>query len=94
MAVGRAQRFELLKPRVVQLFGASRTRIVFALLELTEMAWHDCYGEVTPPAEVMDDILLCSQGDIEKLIRAANSAVRDYRNLRLRAQSLSGAGPE
>ena len=46
VAIGRAERFELLKARVTELFGEKRARTAFELLELTEMAWHDCYGEV------------------------------------------------
>ena len=34
------------------------------LPELTEYAWHDCYQEITPPDEVILNILICSRGDL------------------------------
>jgi len=49
------------------------------------MAWHDCYGEVSPPEEVIDDVLLCSGGTLGGLIEAAQLAVIDRRDLKLRA---------
>jgi hypothetical protein len=30
------------------------------LLELTEYAWHNCYEEITPPDQVIRNILICS----------------------------------
>jgi hypothetical protein len=44
------------------------------LLELTELAWHDCYGEITPSDEVIDDILACSRGDLARMARVARPA--------------------
>jgi len=61
------------------------------LFELTEFAWHDCYGEITPPEQVIDDILVVSQGDLGKLARAARLAVTDRRDLRLSADALRGS---
>lgn len=58
---------------------------VFALLEL---AWHDCYGQITPPEEVIDDILLCSGGTLGGLVEAAHLAVVDSRDLSLRASAV------
>jgi hypothetical protein len=52
------------------------------------MAWHDCYGEVTPPDDVIDDVLLCSQGTLDGLITAAHLAVIDRRDLSVWAKSL------
>ena len=92
MAIGRAERFDLLRPRVVELFGHKRSRGVFALLELVEMAYHDCYGEVSPPSQVMEDLLACSGGDWEKLIHACNLAVVDSRDLRVWASNLQKSG--
>jgi hypothetical protein len=58
------------------------------VLELTEFAWHDCYGEVTPPDAVVDDIVVCSQGQLADLARAARLAVADSRDLRVWADDL------
>lgn len=52
---------------------------------MLELAWHDCYGEITPDESIVDDILVCSEGDLEKLIAAARLAVTDWRDLKLAA---------
>ena len=57
------------------------------LLELTELAWHDCYNEISPSEAVVDDILLCARGDIDGLVRAARLAVTDRRDLTIWAQT-------
>jgi hypothetical protein len=90
MPVGRAERFEERKPHVVAAFGSNdevlrRVAEVFALME---MAWHDCYGDVTPPEEVVDDVVLCSGGTLDGLIAAAYLAVVDARDLRVWALSI------
>jgi magnesium-transporting ATPase (P-type) len=92
MAIGRAQRFEERKPRVVAVFGdnAETVRAVAQVLGLMEMAWHDCYAEVTPPEDVVDDVLLCSGGTLRGLIDAAHLAVVDRRDLSVRAAGLRG----
>jgi hypothetical protein len=40
------------------------------------MAWHDCYDEVAPSADVVDDVLRCSEGTLEGVVNAAHLAVR------------------
>ena len=57
----RALRREQRRPRVEAAFG-STAGAALDLLELTELAWHDCYGEVSPPDKVVDDILVVSAG--------------------------------
>ena len=83
MAVGRAERFEERKPRVIAVFGDDdgTIRAVAHVFELMEMAWHDCYAEITPSEEVVDDVLLCSGGTLGGLIDAAHLAVIDRRDL-------------
>jgi hypothetical protein len=83
MAIDRAERMAERKGRVVAVFGEALAAPVFDLLELTEMAWHDSYGEITPPEDIVDDILLCSEGEMAKLIRAARLAVIDRRDLKI-----------
>ena len=92
MAISRAERRVERKSRVVALFGEARAASVLDLLELTELAWHDCYGEITPSEEIIDDILLCSEGDMAKLIQAALLAVTDWRDLKLQAQDKRSSG--
>jgi hypothetical protein len=91
MAVSRAERRRERRPRVIALFGDAAADPVLDLLELTELAWHDCYGEITPSEQIIDDILLCSGGDIAKLIRVAQLAVTDWRDLTLLAEQLRTA---
>jgi hypothetical protein len=43
-------------------------------------------GRSHPSEELVDDILLLSEGDLAKLIRAARLAVTDWRDVRLSAQ--------
>jgi hypothetical protein len=83
MAVGRAQRFEERKPRVTATFGDDNKtlRLVYEVFELMEMAWRDCHAEITPPEEVVDNVLLCSGGTLDGLIHAAHLAVIDSRDL-------------
>jgi hypothetical protein len=71
---------------VAALFGAAHVKAALDLLELVDMAWHDCYGEITPPDEVVSDMLLLSEGSIAKLIEAARLGVMDKRDLRLAAE--------
>lgn len=90
MAIGRTERFEERKPRVTAVFGndADTLRAVSEVFALMEMAWHDCYGEITPPEEVIDDVLLCSGGTLGGLISAAHLAVIDWRDLSLLASDI------
>ena len=83
MTIGGAARFEERRPRIIATFGDDRETLsdVARILELMEMAWHDCYAEVTPSEEVVDDVLLCSGGALRELIRAAHLAVIDRRDL-------------
>jgi hypothetical protein len=75
---------------VAALFGEQGAEAALDLLELTELAWHDCYGEITPSEGVIDDILTCSRGDLGELARAARLAVEDWRDLSLWAEAIRG----
>jgi hypothetical protein len=91
MAVGRVQRREARLPEVAAVFGAGHVSAALDLFELVELAWHDCFGQVTPPADVVADMLLLSGGRIEKLIEAARLAVTDRRDLRVAADRARGS---
>ena len=98
MTVGRDERFEERKPRVVAVFGDDEEtlRSVFEVFALMEMAWHDCYGEITPPEEVVENVLVCSGGTIDGLVSAAHLAVIDRRDLWIAAEAIrrnSSAAP-
>lgn len=86
MAVGRAERRSEREPLVAAVFDEDQTPRALDLLELTELAWHDCYGEVTPSEDVIDDLLMVSGGSIEGLIQAARLAVTDPRDLKIAAE--------
>ena len=91
-AIGRAQRFEKRKPRIIAVFGddPETLRAVSRVFELMEMAWHDCYREVTPPETVVDDVLACSGGTLAGLVAAAHLAVIDARDLSVWASDVRG----
>ena len=86
MAVGRAQRRMDRTPRAVAVFGSDRAHVALDLLELTELAWHDCYGEISPSEDLIDDMFLLSEGSIEGLIQVARLGVADWRDLKVAAE--------
>lgn len=88
MAVGRVERRGGRQARFEETFGDD-AEIALDLYEIVELAWHDCYGEVTPPPEVEEDILVVSEGDVEGLVRAGRLALQDWRDLRLMASELA-----
>jgi hypothetical protein len=88
----RASRREQRRTRVEAAFG-SNADAALDVLELTELAWHDCYGDVTPPGAVVDDILTVSEGRLDRLAHAARLAVEDSRDLRMQAEAINGQRP-
>lgn len=84
MAVSRADRRAARTDRARELFG-SDAKVALDVIELTEYAWHDCYGDVSPPDAVVDDIWTVSEGDLRKLVGAALLAVQDWRDLQVAA---------
>ncbi|MEU6140053.1 hypothetical protein ABZ848_06775 [Streptomyces sp. NPDC047081] len=89
MAVGRAARRAERRASVEAAFGGEQTAAAaLDLLELLEFAWHDCYAEITPDDQVIDDILTCAEGDLTQLIRYTRLAVEDFRDLRLAADAI------
>ena len=46
-----------------------------------ELAWHDLYGDVTPPEPVVDNVLALSGGGLAALMRAVRLALADPRDL-------------
>ena len=88
MAVSRAERRAARRDRVVAVFGEHRAEAALDLLEITEFAWHDCYDEITPSENFVDEMLLCSGGDLSTLIEVARLAVTDWRDVKLWAQAI------
>ena len=85
----RASRREQRRASVEAAFG-SNAEAALDVLELTEFAWHDCYGDVSPPDNVVEDILTVSEGRLDRLAHAARLAVEDSRDLRMQAEAISG----
>jgi hypothetical protein len=89
MALGRDARRAERAPLVEEILGKHLASAGLDLLELAEFAWHDCYGDISPPDDVILNILTCSQGDLATMIHAVKVAITDWRDLRLWADSLS-----
>ena len=91
MVTSRADRRNARKPQAIERFGP-RAEAALDALELLELAWHDCYGESSPPDEVIEDIWLVADGDLAGLVSAARLAVTDFRDLRMNADALRARG--
>lgn len=90
MAISRADRRREREPVVVRLFGVAQAPCVLDLLELLELAWHDCYRDITPPDDVLDDLFVVSEGTLSGLVHACRLAVEDWRDLRMAADHVRG----
>ena len=84
MAIGRQARRQEQLPRVQAEFP-NHVDTVVQILDLLDLAWHDCYSEVSPPESVIDDIFVTAGGDLARLIDATHLAVQDWRDLKVRA---------
>jgi len=91
MVIGREQRRQARRERFENDFAAS-PEAALDLVDLSELAWHDCFGEVTFPDDVLDDMLVLADGSVEKLASAALLAVTDWRDLRVAADDVR-SGP-
>lgn len=87
MDIGRAERRSAREARACEVFGADASAAL-DLFELTELAWHDCYGSVAPPDDVIDNMFVCSAGSLATLAKAARVALIDYRDLWMWADQL------
>ncbi|HEX6874018.1 MAG TPA: hypothetical protein VF165_00025 [Nocardioidaceae bacterium] len=89
MATSKADRREARAGRAAELFGTKADAALDALA-LLDLAWHDSYGEPSPPDQVIDDIWVVSEGDLAQLVAAAHLAVVDFRDLRVGAEIRRG----
>jgi hypothetical protein len=71
--VSRADRRRQREPRVKAVFEDRHVHGAQDLLELLELAWHDCYRDISPAEDIVDDVLLLSEGSMEKLLRRPSS---------------------
>lgn len=90
VVVGSVQRRAARRPRFQQEFGR-KAATALDLIDLTELAWHDCYGEPTFPDAVLEDLLVVADGDLAKLVHGAWLAVTDRRDLRMAADQFRSA---
>ena len=67
------------------MFDAGSVEAVLDLFETMEIAWHDIYGEITPPESVIDDALVVCGGNLAALIRSVRLGLADPRDLRVAA---------
>ena len=74
MVIGRKSRRDARTPRARELFGEN-AGAALDLLELLELAWHDCYAEVSPPDEVIEDVWIVSAVSYTHLTLPTNREV-------------------
>lgn len=84
MVTSTADRRRARSRRAAELFGRQAEAALDALA-LLDFAWHDCYGEPTPPDQVIEDIWMVADGDLGYFVSAAHLAVLDFRDLRMNA---------
>ena len=68
------------------MYAEAQASAALDLHDIFELAWHDCYGEVTPPPGVIEDMFTLSDGTVGGLIQAALLAVTDWRDLKVAAE--------
>jgi hypothetical protein len=90
MAIGSGQRREERRQRLEATFPSSHVEAALDLLDLADMAWHDCYGpkELALPDAVLEDVLLLADGGLVALTRIAHGAVIDFRDVRVDADEV------
>ena len=92
MAETRDDRRRERLPLVASVFAAEDVGVVLDLLEIAEFAWHDCYHEICPSEDIVDDILLLSGGRLDQMIEAVRLAITDWRDVRTNADRLRSDG--
>ncbi len=88
--ISRAERRAARTARVAARFDPGSVEAVLDLFETMEIAWHDLYGEITPPESVIDDVLVVSGGNLAALIKAVRLGLEDWRDLRVAADRTDG----
>lgn len=83
--MSRAERRRDREPRVRALFSEEHVGPVLDLFEILEYAWHDAHGDITPAEDIVDDVLLLSEGSIDRLIQVVRLAVADWRDVKVQA---------
>jgi hypothetical protein len=92
VAVGRDQRRAARRTQLRATFDEASIDPALDVLDLMDLAWHDCFDEVAPPAGVLDDVLVLSDGEVEAPVRHALAAIVDYRDVRIAADEKRRGG--
>jgi hypothetical protein len=87
IGVSRLERREAARGRASIQFGADADAAL-DILELWELAWHDCHGDITPPPRVVEDVWVVADGTLGGLASAARLAVTDWRDLRVASDDM------
>ncbi|RYC13807.1 hypothetical protein [Nocardioides zhouii] len=87
IGISRRERRDAARGRASIQFGAEADAAL-DILELLELAWHDCHGDITPPSHVMEDVWVLANASLAGLASAARLAVTDWRDLRVAADSM------
>lgn len=85
MAMSKADRRRARSERATKAFGRHADAVLDGLA-LLDYAWHGCYGEHSPPEQVVEDIFEVSGGDLAQFVAATHLAVVDFRDLRVWAE--------
>lgn len=88
MPLGRADRRRQREPRVKAVFKDRHVHAALDLLELLELAWHDCYRDISPRRRSSTTCSCFSEGSLDKLLAAAKLAVTDWRDLKVSAAEI------
>jgi hypothetical protein len=62
VTIGKAARRAERAPPAESVLVKPQAPAALDLVELLEFAWHDTDGEITPPDDVILNILICSRG--------------------------------
>ena len=87
VAIGREERRGERRPSVDAAFPADAVEPALDVFELMDLAWHDCYDALEPPAAAFADVMLLADGDLGALARLALAAVVDFRDVRVAADA-------
>ena len=72
IGISRRERRDADRGRAALEFGADADAAL-DLLDLLELAWHDSHGDVTPPAQVVDDVWVVADGNLGRWRRPRGS---------------------
>jgi len=85
VAVSRGDRRLERRSRAEGFFAPESIDAVLDLFEVMELAWHDLYGDVAPPEDLLDDVMLLSEGRLDRLVATVRLALADWRDVRVAA---------